>query len=73
VLFAVLASRDPVTAHMFSGIVQGGPKALAVLPESQRVAVIGQIGEAFRWAFFTIGCFTTAAMLFAWWLPVRRI
>jgi hypothetical protein len=73
VLFAVLASKDPGTAHMFSGIVQLGPGALAGLAETQRVAVTGQIAEAFRWAFVTIACFTASGMLFAWWLPVRRI
>lgn len=73
VLFAVLASKDPRTAHMFSGIVQLGPRALVGLAEAQRNAVTGQIAEAFRWAFATIACFTAAAMLFAWWLPVRRI
>jgi predicted MFS family arabinose efflux permease len=73
VLFAVLASQDKQTAHMFAGIVQLGPKALAGLSAPQRAAVTGEIGEAFRWAFFTIGCFTTSGMLFAWWLPVRRI
>ena len=73
VLFAVLSSKDPQTARMFSGIVQLGPRALAGLAEAQRVAVTGQIAEAFRWAFLTIACFTASGMLFAWWLPVRRI
>jgi EmrB/QacA subfamily drug resistance transporter len=73
VLFAVLASKDPQTARMFSGIVQLGPQALAGLAEAQRVAITAQIAEAFRWAFLTIACFTASAMLFAWWLPVRRI
>ncbi len=36
-------------------------------------AGVKKIREAFRAAFLTIGCFTTAGMLFAWWLPVRRI
>jgi EmrB/QacA subfamily drug resistance transporter len=73
VLFAVLAVRSPQTATMFAGLVQQGPTALDVLPAAQQVAVRAEIADAFRVAFLTIGCFTTSGMLFAWWLPVRRI
>ncbi len=73
VLFAVLATRDPHTAAMFARLVEDGPRALAVLPVAQRMMVRAEIADAFRAAFLTIGCFTTAGMLFAWWLPVRRI
>lgn len=73
VLFAVLASRDRQTAEFVVGLLQQGPRALAALPDAQRLLVRGEIADAFRAAFLTIGCFTTAGMLFAWWLPVRRI
>ena len=73
VLFAVLATRDAQTAAMFSRLVQQGPQALSVLPAAQRLVVRAEIADAFRAAFLTIGLFTTAGMLFAWWLPVRRI
>lgn len=73
VLFAVLAMRDAQTAAMFARLVQQGPHALNVLPEPQRMVVRAEIADAFRAAFLTIGSFTTAGMLFAWWLPVRRI
>jgi predicted MFS family arabinose efflux permease len=73
VLFAVLATRDPETAAMFARLVQQGPAALAALPMGQQIVVRGEIADAFRAAFLTIGCFTTTGMLFAWWLPVRRI
>jgi len=73
VLFAVLAARDRQTAELFVGLVQQGPRALDSLPDAQRLLLRGEIADAFRAAFLTIGCFTTAAMLFAWWLPVRRI
>jgi EmrB/QacA subfamily drug resistance transporter len=73
VLFAVLAARDPQTAAAFARLVQIGPRALAVLPAAQQLVVRGEIADAFRAAFLTIGCFTTGGMLFAWWLPVRRI
>jgi EmrB/QacA subfamily drug resistance transporter len=73
VLFAVLATRDAQTAAMFAKLVQQGPRALEVLPEAERLVVRGEIADAFRAAFLTIGCFTTTGMLFAWWLPVRRI
>jgi hypothetical protein len=73
VLFTVLAARDPQTAAMFARLVQIGPRALAVLPAAQQMVVRGEIADAFRAAFLTIGCFTTGGMLFAWWLPLRRI
>jgi MFS family permease len=73
VLFAVLAAHDPQTAAMFARLVQEGPKALEALPAAQQLVVRAEIADAFRAAFLTIGCFTTAGMLFAWWIPVRRI
>ncbi len=73
VLFAVLTARDPQTAAMFARLVEQGPEALSRLPGMQQAAVRGEIADAFRAAFLTIGCFTTTGMLFAWWLPVRRI
>ncbi|HEY4171473.1 MAG TPA: MFS transporter [Rhodopila sp.] len=73
VLFAVLAAHDPQTAAMFAHLVQEGPKALAMLPTAQQSVVRAEIADAFRAAFLTIGCFTTTGMLFAWWIPVRRI
>ncbi len=73
VLFAVLATHDRQTADLFTALVQQGPSALAALPQVQQQVVRAEIGDAFRAAFLTIGCFTTTGMLFAWWLPVRRI
>jgi EmrB/QacA subfamily drug resistance transporter len=73
VLFATLTARDPQTAAMFARLVQEGPKALAILSGAQQFTVRAEIADAFRVAFLTIGCFTTTGMLFAWWLPVRRI
>jgi EmrB/QacA subfamily drug resistance transporter len=73
VLFAVLAARDPQTAAMFARLVQEGPRALQVLPAAQQLVVRAEIADAFRAAFLTIGLFTTTGMLFAWWIPLRRI
>jgi predicted MFS family arabinose efflux permease len=73
VLFAVLAAHDRQTAALFAGLVEDGPRALNGLAAAQRALVTHEIADAFRAAFLTIGCFTTAGMLFAWWLPVRRI
>jgi MFS family permease len=73
VLFAALATRDSETAAMFAQLVQQGPQALAALPMAKQIVVRAEIADAFRTAFLTIGCFTTTGMLFAWWLPVRRI
>ena len=73
VLFAVLSAHDPHTAGLFAALVEQGPRALDALPADQRLAVGAEIADAFRAAFLTIGCFTITGMLFAWWLPVRRI
>ncbi|MDR3535309.1 MAG: MFS transporter [Acetobacteraceae bacterium] len=73
VLFALLAAQDPQTAGLFAGLVEEGPRVLAALPNAQRLLVQTEIADAFRGAFLTIACFTTGGMLFAWWLPVRRI
>jgi EmrB/QacA subfamily drug resistance transporter len=73
VLFAVLATRDTHTAAMFARLVQEGPRALEAITAAQQLTVRAEIADAFRAAFLTIGCFTTMGMLFAWWIPVRRI
>jgi MFS family permease len=73
VLFAVLSVSDPHAASVFERLVQEGPGALDGLGAAERAEVTGQIADAFRAAFLLIGCFTTVAMGFAWWLPVRRI
>jgi hypothetical protein len=73
VLFAVLAVRDAQAATIFAGLVQEGPRALDALSGTQQLVVRAEIADAFRAAFLAIGCFTTTGMLFAWWLPVRRI
>ena len=73
VLFAVLAARDAETASMFAHLVQERAGRAGGVALAQQVVVRGEIADAFRAAFLTIGCFTTLGMLFAWWLPVRRI
>ncbi|MBN8897414.1 MAG: MFS transporter [Rhodospirillales bacterium 69-11] len=73
VLFALLAAQDQETASLFADLVEAGPRVLASLPEARRVLVQAEIADAFRGAFLTVSCFTTTGMLFAWWLPVRRI
>ena len=73
VLFALLAAQDQTTASLFAGLVEEGPRVLATLSEAQRQLVRAEIADAFRGAFLGVACFTTGGMLFAWWLPVRRI
>lgn len=73
VLFATLAAQDPQTAALFASLVRQGPTVMAGLSVLQQQAIQQEIATAFRAAFMTIGCFTTIAMLFAWWLPLRRI
>ncbi|MBN8909484.1 MAG: hypothetical protein J0H99_23480, partial [Rhodospirillales bacterium] len=73
VLFALLAAQDPTTAALFAELVEAGPRVLASLPDARRLLVQAEIADAFRGAFLTVSCFTVTGMLFAWWLPVRRI
>jgi predicted MFS family arabinose efflux permease len=73
VLFATLAARDPATATSFTALVEQGPRVLSALPEVRRILVQSEIADAFRAAFLTISAFTSAGLLLAWWLPVRRI
>ncbi len=72
-LFALLAARDPETAHRFAELVEQGPRVLAALPEVRRAVVQAEIADAFRGAFLTIAAFAALALGFAWWIPVRRI
>ncbi len=73
VLFAVLSAADPGTARLFSALVERGPEVLAVLDPAHRHVVQGEIADAFRGAFLTIGAFAIAAMLLAWSIPMRRL
>lgn len=73
VLFAALAWRDPMLAHGFTALVEQGPRMLRGMAPAQRAMVKAEIADAFRAAFLTVASFTTGGMLFAWWLPVRRI
>ncbi len=73
VLFAVLSLRSPETARLFADVVERGPSVLAGLSLGARTGLGVEIAGAFRAAFLTIACFSAAAMLLAWTLPVRRI
>ena len=73
VLFGVLAMGDPSVARTFADIVQRGPDILTHMPADVRAGLGIQISGAFRAAFLCIAAFSTAAMLLAWSMPVRRI
>lgn len=73
VLFAFLALRNPEMAALFGDVVQRGPGILTNLPDSVRSTLGIEIAGAFRAAFLTVACFSTAALLLAWSLPLRRI
>ena len=73
VLFAALALRDPGMAALFTQVVQRGPVVLNGVPAETRAALGVEIADAFRAAFLTIACFSGAAWVLAWTLPVRRI
>ncbi len=73
VLFAMIALSDPVTAHLFTRVVEAGPAALSGLPPARLAAVKGEFTGAFRAAFLTIACFPAISAVMAWTMPLRRL
>ena len=73
VLFAILATGDRDTAHLFGTIMEEGPAAVATLAPVRQAIMQAEIADAFRWAFITIATFTGIATVFAWSLPLRRV
>ena len=73
VLFAILATSDRDTAHLFGTIMEEGPAAIASLPAARQAIIQTEIADAFRSAFLTIASFTGIASLLAWSLPLRRV
>ena len=73
VLFGALAATDPQTAHLFSLMVEEGPKALAGLSADHVSDVKLEVAHAFRAAFIAIAIFPILGAFMAWTMPVRRI
>jgi predicted MFS family arabinose efflux permease len=73
VLFAILATGDRDTAHLFGTIMEEGPAAVATLAPVRQAIIQAEIADAFRWAFITIAAFTGMATVLAWSLPLRRV
>jgi len=73
VLFAILATGDRDTAHLFGTIMEEGPAAVATLAPVRQAIIQAEIADAFRWAFITIATFTGMATVLAWSLPLRRV
>ena len=73
VLFGALAATDPQTAHLFSLMVEEGPKALAGLSADRVSDVKLEVAHAFRAAFIAIAIFPILGAFMAWTMPVRRI
>ena len=73
VLFAMIALSDPVTANLFSRVVEAGPAALSGLPPARLARVQAEIAGAFRAAFLTIACFPLTSAIMAWTMPLRRL
>jgi EmrB/QacA subfamily drug resistance transporter len=72
VLFAFLALRNPEAARVFAGMVKHGGSGPA-LSAAQRIAIEGDIRNAFATAFLTMGAFTTGGFFLALTNPLRRI
>jgi EmrB/QacA subfamily drug resistance transporter len=73
VLFAAIAASDPATASIFAELLQRGPSVLSSLDPARHAVVSGEIADAFRAAFITIGLYCSGAVLLAWWQPTRRL
>jgi hypothetical protein len=71
VLFAALAMRNPEAARLFTAMVEH--VHIPVLDPAHRVAVRGDIVDAFRIAFLLMAGFTAGGCLLAWTNPLRRI
>ncbi len=73
VLFGALFASDTDTAHLFSSIVEIGPRALAGMAPARLLVVQAEIADAFRAAFLTIAGFACVAAVLAWSIPLRKI
>jgi len=72
VLFAFLTLRNPEAARVFASMVKHGGSGPA-LPAAQRLAIQGDIRDAFCAAFLTMAVFTTGGFFLALTNPLRRI
>jgi EmrB/QacA subfamily drug resistance transporter len=73
VLFAVLSLKNPDAARAFSSMVQNGHGLGSTITDEQRVAIQGDIADAFRAAFLTIAAFTAAGFFLALTNPLKKI
>lgn len=71
VLFAYLAMANPEAARVFAVMVEHGPAP--ALDAAQRLAIHGDIVDAFRAAFLLIAGFTAVGVVLALTNPMRRI
>ena len=72
VLFAFLTLRNPEAARVFASMVKHGGSG-AALPAAQRLAIQGDIRDAFAAAFLTMAVFSTGGFFLALTNPLRRI
>jgi hypothetical protein len=71
--FTSLGLSDPGAMHAFVTIIEGGPATLASLPHADQASITADVSSAFRAAFVAMALMATAALGFAWSLPVRRL
>jgi EmrB/QacA subfamily drug resistance transporter len=72
VLFGFLTLRNPEAARVFASMVKHAGIGPA-LPAAQRIAIQGDIRQAFGVAFLTMAVFSTAGFFLALTNPLRRI
>jgi len=73
VLFILVGRHDALLASILPQIAESRGAFLASLPEAQRQAITGHLGDAFRVVFFVLAGFTFVGAYAASKVPVQRL
>jgi EmrB/QacA subfamily drug resistance transporter len=73
VLFSVLSLRNPDAAHLLAAMAEHGGRISGDLTAAGQTAARADIAAAFRAAFLAVAGFTTAGLILAATIPMRRI
>lgn len=72
-LFATLTLKSPEAAQVFAAMIENVKHVGPALPAVQQAAILSDIADAFRVAFFVISTFSLTAFFLALTLPLKRI
>jgi EmrB/QacA subfamily drug resistance transporter len=73
VLFGLVGHDNSLLASLLPRIAESGGTFLATLPASERAAIAGHVGGAFRIAFLVLAAFTAAGAFAASKVPVQTL